>query len=257
MCYDVAYLSRKNYNYAKRHGSKIEPEHGALKTSEVPVSAKFYVSGFTHPLVPVITSEKPDEFQFYSWGLIPFWTKESADAAKHSNNCLNARGETIFEKSSFREPAKQRRCLITCIDGFYEYHHIGKQSYPFFISLKTGESMTFAGLWDRWVDKKTGLEKYTVSIVTTEANPMMGAIHNNERAQLEGPRMPVILPAELERDWLRPFNDKVDKELLQELITPFDEDEMQAWPVNKLKGKDGVGNTPEAQVFFDYEELAI
>jgi hypothetical protein len=51
------------------------------------------------------------------------------------------------------------------------------------------------------------------------------------------------------------MNDKADKELLQELIKPFDEDEMQAWPVKQLLGKNGVGNSPLAREPFEYEEL--
>ncbi len=257
MCYDLSYLSRKNYKYAERHGSKEDVEAYKSKLEKVEQQPTYYVSGFVHPKLPVITNEKPQEFQPYNWGLIPFWVKSPADAAKLSKQCLNARGESIFEKPSFREAAKQRRCLITCIDGFFEHHHIGGKSYPFYISLKNNESMTFAGLWERWEDKSTGSIRYTATIVTTEANGLMAKIHNNERAQTEGPRMPVILPPELERNWLKPFNDKADKELLQELIKPYDEDLMQAWPVKQLKGKNGIGNKEEAHSFYDYEEIAF
>jgi poly(A) polymerase len=38
------------------------------------------------------------------------------------NKTLNARGETIFEKPSFRKAARDNRCLIY-VDGFYEHHH--------------------------------------------------------------------------------------------------------------------------------------
>lgn len=69
--------------------------------------------------------------------------------------------------------------------------------------------------------------------------------------------MPLILPKELMWDWLKPMNEKTDKELLQELIKPFDHDEMQAWPVKQLLGKNGVGNSPFAREPFEYEELPI
>lgn len=257
MCYDLSYLSRKNYNYAKRYGTTEDVEENSTKLETVERQPMFYVSGFVHPKIPVINADHPHEFQTFNWGLIPFWVKSPADAAKLSKQCLNARGETIFEKPSFREAAKQRRCLITCVDGFFEHHHIKSKSYPFYISLKNNECMTFAGLWERWEDKSTGTVRHTTTIVTTEANAMMAKIHNNERALKEGPRMPVILPPELERDWLIPYNDKVDKELLKELIKPYDEELMQAWPVKQLKGKNGIGNTEEAHAFYEYEELAI
>jgi putative SOS response-associated peptidase YedK len=84
---------------------------------------------------------------------------------------------------------------------------------------------------------------------------MMSFIHNSKRTEEVGARMPVILPKELMNDWLKPCNDKSDKELLQELIKPFDQDEMQCWPVRQLLGKNGVGNTPLAREEFNYEEL--
>ncbi|MFO7719874.1 MAG: SOS response-associated peptidase family protein [Gillisia sp.] len=46
------------------------------------------------------------------------------------NKTLNARGETIFEKPSFRESANHNRCLIY-INGFYEHHHLDGKTFPF------------------------------------------------------------------------------------------------------------------------------
>lgn len=254
MCYNVSYLTKKQYKYAQRYGASPE-EVEELKEQLNRIDRKYFASGFAHPNLPVITDEHPHAIQAYSWGLIPFWAKDTVTAVKLSNQCLNARGETIFEKPAFRQSAKSKRCLITCIDGFYEYFHLHGKTYPYFISLNKDEPMTLAGLWDRWENREEGIVRYTVTIVTTSANQLMTRIHNNPKRENGESRMPVILPPELERDWLRPMNDKVDKELLQQLIKPFPDELMNAFTVRQLSGKAGVGNVEMAQEPFAYEEL--
>jgi putative SOS response-associated peptidase YedK len=49
----------------------------------------------------------------------------------------------------------------------------------------------FAGLYDVWKDPKTGTEIQSYTIITTEANGVVGKIHH---------RMPVILQKEDEEE---------------------------------------------------------
>lgn len=256
MCYDKEYLARKSYNYAKRY-SQDPSEIETLKAQLDLFQGTFYVSGFAHPTVPVITNEDPHKFQGYSWGLIPSWVKDNVSAVKLSNQCLNARGETIFEKPAFRDSAKTKRCLVTCIDGFFEYYHHNKKTYPFFIRLKSQEAMTFAGLWSRWENREEGLVRYTFTIVTTKANSLMSKIHNNPNRENGDSRMPVILPQELERQWLNPIDDKLDKELVEQLIQPYPDELMEAYPVGQLRGKNGIGNKDQATTKVAYPDLDL
>ncbi|WP_235915000.1 SOS response-associated peptidase [Flagellimonas ochracea] len=166
------------------------------------------------------------------------------------NKTLNARGETIFEKNSFKKSARDKRCII-CIDGFFEHHHHGKETIPYYISRKDGQPISLAGLWNEWTDPETGEVLNTFSIVTTEGNPMMAKIHNNPK--LIGPRMPVILPDELEDKWLIEVKDELDIKELEELLKPFPESEIKAHTVGKLRGKYAVGNQQEATDYFEYE----
>lgn len=138
----------------------------------------------------VVTADRPLKMQFFSWGLIPFWTTAGSQM---SGKFINARAESIAEKPSFREPIRSRRCLVPA-DSFYEWRTgPGRQKIPFRIFLKTGDLLFFAGIRDEWRGGEGGTER-TFSIITTEPNREMADIHT---------RMPVILNSENERQkWL-------------------------------------------------------
>ena len=63
-----------------------------------------------------ILSIAPKEVRGVRWGLIPFW----ADNPAIGNKMINARGETIDQKPSFKYPFQKKRCLILTT-GFSEW----------------------------------------------------------------------------------------------------------------------------------------
>jgi len=155
------------------------------------------------------------------WGLVPNWAKDPSIG----NKLNNARGETVADKPSFREAFKRRRCLIPA-DGFYEWSAQGTIKQPWYISLKSGQPMAMAGLWEAWTSP-TGDILRTCCVITTGPNDVMHAIHN---------RMPVIIAAQ---DWARWLSGPA--EAVAELILPYvastTADDMQAWPVNRRVSK--------------------
>ena len=254
MCYDIKTKLESGLRRAKRYGDpqlilELEKKLKPYKDVEY-----FHVSGFAHPELPAYTQESPVMPEMLRWGLIPFWVKDEKAAFQIWNRMLNARGETIFEKPAFRSSAKSKRCLIY-LDGFFEHHHYKGNTYPFFIQRKDYDPFAVAGLWDEWVNKNTGEVLKTFSIVTTTGNKLLSTIHNNPK--LDGPRMPVILPDELENKWLEPIIEPTDKKMIEELIQPYPEDELLAYPVGKLRGKNAVGNTPTAIEPVAYPDLQL
>jgi len=256
MCYDMNFLTKNKIKYARRFAESeadISDLEDQLKRLGERISPHYHVSGFEHPDVPVITNEEPKKIQLLNWGLIPGWTKDVQAAVEISNRTLNARNETMFEKPAFRDSAKERRCLVI-VDGYFEHHWKEGKSYPYHIFLKNDEPMALGGIWDIWKDLVTGLYRKTFSIVTTEANSLMQHIHNNPKAST-GPRMPLIIPKELEKDWFLPAVDVASMGLVESVIAPFDEEQMEAHTVSRLKGKLAVGNSPKALEKVNYEEL--
>jgi len=256
MCYNISYLTKKKLEYAKRFGGSVDIEdlEKVLDEFYKKTGPTYFASGFDHPDVPVITDDEPKKIQLFSWGLIPFWVKDVKQAVEISNKTINARGEEMFEKPSFRNSAKGKRCLII-VDGFFEFHWESNNSYPFYICLKNGAPMAVAGLWDTWNNIHEGIQRNTFSIVTTSANPLMHYIHNQPKAS-QGSRMPVILPEESSSEWIRSGNDQEEViKRIKKLLTPLDDDLLETYTVPKLKGKNGVGNSPKAIEKFDYPEL--
>jgi putative SOS response-associated peptidase YedK len=162
------------------------------------------------------------------WGLIPSWAKDP----KALPMLHNARGETIAEKPMFRQAFKKRRCIIPAT-GFYEWKAVpGQRSkQPFFISMRDGCPMSFAGLWET-SRNEDGEPVDTCTIVTTEANEVLEPIHH---------RMPLILHRDDWQEWLNP--ELVEPAQLLPLVKPFDGEAMRAWgvshAVNKVINDDG------------------
>ena len=254
MCYDIKTKLESQLRRAKRFNDQdwiVELEEKLLPYKDHPY---FHVSGYSHPKLLIYTNEKPYIPSVSIWGLVPHWIKNNDQKLRFWNNTLNARGETIFEKPSFRDSAKNKRCIIH-IDGFYEYHHFKGRTYPFFIARKDKRPLSIAGLWSEWVDRETGEILNTFTIVTTKGNDLMAKIHNNPK--LIEPRMPVILPDEMEDHWLEPINTDGQRKEIMNLIKSFPENKLKAHTVRKLRGKEAVGNVPEASTYFEYKELEV
>lgn len=240
MCYDVAYLTRKIEYYEKRFGA----DYG-----KKPFTPIYHSTGFDHMDLPVMTVQSPKDIQLYGWGLIPYWAKGVEQANKIQNSTLNARDSNLFEKSSFRDAAKaEQRCLIL-VDGFYDFHWENGKSYPYHITSKDGEAFAFGGIWSHWISED--IERYTVSLITTDPNERMAWIHNQPKAS-EGPRMPFIVPRELETTWLA---EGLDPQEVKDMIKPYPEELLVDYTVPRLRGKAYKGNVMETMRPFRYQEL--
>ena len=181
------------------------------------------------PTQPVLTVTNREERQaeYMRWGLIPSWAKD----ASIGNRMINARGETVAQKPSFRNALQRRRCLVLA-DGFYEWQKVGKSKRPMRIVMKSRKPFAFAGLWESWRDPQ-GETVRSCTIVTTEANYLLRPIHE---------RMPVILPRELEEFWLD--GDVIDSAALTDVLAPYPEDPMEVFEVSTLVNK-ATNNGPE------------
>lgn len=253
MCYNVKGLKETQLKRAIRNGNEKAAKEIIEDLNDLFPGEHYHVSGFSHPSLVVYLDKSPFIPRLSIWGLIPSWVQSIEQKHKLWNNTLNARGETIFEKPSFKNSAESKRCIIP-VDGFYEYHWKKGKSFPYYIFRKDGEPMYLAGLYETGVDVETGEEINSFSIVTTKGNELMSNIHNNPK--LKGARMPVILEPTQTEDWLITIEEESDKKNLNALLNPSNKDGLTAHTVNKLKGKNVILNAPTAADKFDYAELS-
>jgi putative SOS response-associated peptidase YedK len=152
------------------------------------------------------------------WGLIPSWAKYDS----FRFNTVNARVEGIESKSVYySKPFRTQRCIVPAT-GFYEPDkiHYAKPPFPWhYFQLKDGELFGFAVLYDIWQDP-TGKEIKSYTIITTQPNNLVGAVHN---------RMPVILQKEDEEAWVNP--DLTEPEHLLPLLKQYPAEHMETWRV--------------------------
>lgn len=166
-------------------------------------------------------NDSPRHITSLKWGLVPFW----AEDASIGNKMINARGETLLEKNSFKHPIKKKRCLIYA-DGFYEWKKINpKEKQPYYIKLASGEPFAFAGMWSQ-NNKATPDTLRTGVLITTEPNEIMSEIHN---------RMPVILQPEDYDFWLD--DDAPIEDILNLAKFKILSEQLEIYPVSTIVNK--------------------
>ena len=197
----------------------ITLKHLTKKTEDLKANLnKPLVSGFDYPLWPVLKpldQGRDFSLEMMHWEFIPSYIK-TMDALIHfrngglnfstgkkdlPHNTLNAIGEEVLNKPTYKDAAQKRRCLVLA-SGFYEWRHFtppgGKDTaYPYFIDLIGQEYFFMAGIYNPWVDQQSGEVVDSFSILTTKANSLMEQVHNKKK------RMPVILPEEEAAEWIR------------------------------------------------------
>lgn len=241
MCYNVQVIESKSKAYLERY-KKLWPDSQAENQLPVQLPLFHFVSGFAHPNLPFITASG---LSLYRWGLIPAWVGNESQAEELQNKTLNAVGETVFEKPSFRSITKKRGLLA--VNGFYEWRDFNKKKYPYLIQSNQEKIWSLGCVYENWVNKDTGEVMNTFSVITTAANPLMEKIHNLKK------RMPLIISARDESAWINPT---LSNEEVSALIKPYPEAEMKAFTVsNALNRVVQERNLPELTVEVAYPEL--
>jgi putative SOS response-associated peptidase YedK len=219
----------------RRQKQQIADALRATRVFEEPFAPNYNIAPSTFQ--PIIREERDSterEMVLLRWGLVPYFAKSLAEWKGFST--INAKAENITTSATWRGPFKSRRCIVPA-DFFYEWKTLDTGAKkpvkkPYAISLKSGEPLAFAGLWDAWKEPKAKAESIhapdtwlqTFSIITTEANELMSEVHT---------RMPVILH---EQDWARWLDRTVTDQPPIDLLRPYESALMEMHPCNPLVG---------------------
>jgi putative SOS response-associated peptidase YedK len=98
----------------------------------------------TDPVDTIVARERHRELVTMRWGLAPFWWSKPLKELRLAT--FNARVETVEIKPFFREPFKERRCLLP-LSGYYEWQDTPDGKQPWYFSARDGSPLlTAAGL---------------------------------------------------------------------------------------------------------------
>lgn len=178
----------------------------------------FYVKPTNQLPVIVGNSDAELEPRSLKWGHAP-------KLYKSKQPLFNARGETLGEKATWREPWHTGRCLIP-VGGFFEW--VNKQ--PHVVRERDQAGMYFAGLWR----EDDGIE--WCSIVTCAPSDWFSQYHHRE---------PVVIRGD---DWMRWL---FDEDPPEDLIQPSSPDQLEVFPCSKPQHNREpapVGHEPDSAV---------
>ena len=190
--------------FTEEENSEIEKIYKSISENikNEPISIKI---GDIYPtdLAPVLIKQNYEEkYHLIKWGF-PM-NKEK------SSLLINARGETLGEKVTFKNLIESKRCLIPA-SAFYEWKAVGKRKYKYLIKTLDKPFFYMAGLYNTFIDLK-GNPYNSFVIITTAANEQMSAIHH---------RMPLILSEEEEvEQWINSNSSGFNE--IKSLIKPYE-----------------------------------
>lgn len=122
------------------------------------------------------------------WWLTPFWAKEMS--TRYS--MFNAKSEKVHQSPAFREPFRNRRCVVP-VSGFYEWSRTAGQKLPYYIRPHELPGLLLAGIWDRWRNPETEEILESFAVLTAPADEALAFVHS---------RQPVMLSLAEAHRWL-------------------------------------------------------
>lgn len=183
-----------------------------VNTPEISVSPNYNIAP-SNNLLSVISTGSEYRAGELKWGFVPSWAKDESIGY----SMINARSETIEEKTAFKDSFASKRCILLA-DSFYEWKR-EKTKRPFRFQTTDQSLIPFAGIYSSYT-REDGSKLYTCSILTCEPNNKMSQIHH---------RMPVILNPNSAKIWL---NSETQQGALKDLCVPYADELMSVYEVN-------------------------
>ncbi len=152
------------------------------------------------------------------WGFMPPWGRPK----DRPGGLINARGETLAEKASFRAAFRETRAIVPAT-AFYEWKKAPGGGEPWAFAMEDHRPFGIAALWGMSKDEDDDAPQRACALITVAPNPLVTPIHA---------RMPAILSPEDYEAWLDP--DRKDPEDLTRLLKPFPASGMDAWRVSAV-----------------------
>ncbi|WP_417619849.1 SOS response-associated peptidase [Oceanihabitans sediminis] len=218
MCFHTS-QTQKVKKLEKRYNVSLTKENLREKYN----TPRYHLNGFAHPDMLMIPQEGPAAITPALWGIVPENKKQEEITAYYKEAVrfgggLNAQSEKLFQHFIYKKAALTRRCIIP-VTGFFEPHDYKGKKYPFHIKNKENKLISLAGIYTIVGNA------VTFTILTKKASPLFAKIHNKKF------RQPILLPKEVEQDWLKDdLNENNIKEIIQ---LNYNEEELSTYTVSR------------------------
>ena len=145
----------------------------------------------------LITSQAPEEFSQFTYGLTPFWASKKitifdapVDGDVPTYPPKNKLHKRIIQMPAFRKPIREQRCLIPV-----DYFIVSENGEAYIFYTHSSKPFAIAGVYDHW--------KLTIrdEILTTGFCPLTVPQIYDYNLQIR--RFPVILPPKYYKTWLK------------------------------------------------------
>jgi putative SOS response-associated peptidase YedK len=160
-------------------------DHFKVEFDEAKLPLPLYNIAPTQPILMLIHDGSRYRVGLSSWGF-------SLSTSK-SKPVINARSESVFETTLFRQSIRTKRCLILA-SGFYEWQRSTTPSQAFWFNDHGKPFLLFAGVYQTILNIHNE-KKVQSAMLTTSANELMTPIHD---------RIPVMLNGDQYRHWVHP-----------------------------------------------------
>lgn len=228
MCYDISFST--NYELISRY----------IPDLLVDPQIDFDLSGPVHMMAQsfskkgvVFREDGKNHLKNFEWGVIADYMKTPEQVKKSRQWMCNAQSEKVLDHKAYWYRIRRKRCIIP-VDGFFEHREVKgwKNKIPYYIHLKDRPLFSLIGLYTYAPvpNVETGEVRGTFTVLTRKANALMEQIHNG------GPnhgRMPLLLPKDLEMEWLR--EDLEDQDIEKILRYEMQPEAMDAHPVYTIR----------------------
>lgn len=161
----------------------------------------------------IVPNSTTDALTQARWGYIPDWMPRHEDWPAPAI----ARAESVTTNPAFRQAFMAARCLVIA-DGFYVWGETTGEGQPYRAERPDSAPFPIAGLWQPTAGDDTA--GTTVAILTADAIGVVGRVTD---------RMPVILDADEEVDWLQ----SSDRSTLRSMLVPAPSIEFDCFPVSE------------------------
>ena len=198
-----------------------------------------HIMALGHKRYPVIVQdERGYSRRLFEWGIIADYMNTPEKIKQYRKNMVNARSEKILDDpKSFWHRIRRQRCLVP-VTGFYEHREIAgwKNKVPYHIRQKDRTLFCLPALYyfnpNIPSDPETGEVRGMFALVTRAANPLLRQIHNSGDNAY---RMPLLLPLQMEKEWLK--HDLDDEGLRHLLNYEMPSAQLDYWPVFSIRAR--------------------